>query len=94
METLREITDLKNLIENTYIVAMGKRSQNATRLLHALFNYPVMTVKDVASHTGLSAKAANALVQVFLKKNILTEITGHRRNRIFVFGQYLNLFED
>ena len=42
--------------------------------------------------TGLSKKAANDLVQVFVEKGILTEITGQQRNRLFGFHEYVRLF--
>lgn len=36
---------------------------------------------------------ANALINDFYNLEILREQTGYRRNRIFVFADYLKLFE-
>ena len=58
----------------------------------ALFKKPVVNVKEIQKKTGLSAKAANDLIKVFLNEGILREITGFQRNRIFVFDEYMNLF--
>lgn len=51
-----------------------------------------MGVRDVQEITGLSPKAANDLVQAFAEHRILTETTGYRRNRVFVFSVYLRFF--
>lgn len=71
---------------------MGKRSQNALGILKHLFTKPVINIKDVQSVTGLSPKAANDLVQTLMENNILKEITGYRRNRVFIFDEYIRLF--
>ncbi len=42
--------------------------------------------------TPISPRAATALVSEFLKMGIVIERTGFKRNREFVFEQYLNLF--
>jgi len=42
--------------------------------------------------TGMSPKAANDLVRAFDEQKILAETTGYRRNRIFVFDEYLSMF--
>jgi Fic family protein len=90
--TLYKIIDLKTNIEKTRIMEMGKRSRKATMLLTHLFKNPVINVKEVQSVTNLSPKAANDLVRVFIENKILKEITGYRRNRVFVFEDYIKLF--
>jgi hypothetical protein len=72
---------------------MGKRSQTALKLPGYLFSVPIVTIKDVQNHTGISTKAANDLVMTFMKASILTELTGFRRNRTFIFADYLKLFK-
>ena len=94
VKTLKNILELKNKTEKEKIITMGKRSKNAVALFHALFSVPVITIKKVQDITNLSTKAANDLVEVFVKQGILREITGYSRNRIFVFEEYLDLFEN
>jgi Fic family protein len=60
--------------------------------LNSLFSKPVVTIKDVQTTTGLSTKAANDLVKAFTELKILREITGHQRNRIFIFDEYVRMF--
>ena len=90
--TLNRIIDLKTSIEKKKIMTMGRRINQGNTLLQALFTQPTVTIKDVQEVTGLSPKAANDLVQVFLNTGILTETTGYQRNRIFRFEEYLELF--
>lgn len=91
-ETLKKIINLKNKIEKENIINMGKRAFVAMSFLHALFKKPVVTVKDVQVMTGLSNMAAYNLVDVFVSKEILNEITGYRRNRIYIFRDYVKMF--
>ena len=90
--TLRNIIGLKARIEKETILGMGKRSKQALVLFHHLFRKPVVTIKDVQKITDLSPKAANDLVQAFMEHAILVENTGYRRNRVFMFQEYMRMF--
>lgn len=92
VDTLKKIMDLKSTIEKETIITLGRRSKQALTFFHYLFSKPVVTIKDVQNAVKLSPKAANDLVKVFIEKNILTEITGYQRNRVFAFTKYLKMF--
>jgi len=92
-ETLQKILVLKSTIEKERIILMGKRSTQGLALFHKLFSKPVVNIRDVQTFTGLSPKAANDLVQIFVDKKILTESTGYRRNRVFIFTEYMEMFD-
>lgn len=92
-ETLQKIIALKNDIENERILLMGKRSKQALDLFRKLFGKPVVNIRDVQAFTGLSPKAANDLVQIFVEKKILSETTGYQRNRVFIFTEYMKMFD-
>ncbi len=92
VETLQKIMKLKDEIIREKILSMGKRTRNASKLFHGLFSKPILNIKDVQRITGLSPKASNELVQIFVEKNILKETTGNQRNRLFIFEEYLKLF--
>lgn len=92
VNTLKEITDLKSRLDHICMTQMGKRSKQAVELLHNIFSKPYLAVKDAQRFTGLSNKAANDLVSLFVEKKILAEITGFQRNRIYVFSDYMKLF--
>jgi len=90
--TLKKITDLKASIEKKRILLMGKRSKQGMEFLYQLFRKPVVTIRDVQTMTGLSPKAANALVKVFVEQKILVETTGYQRDRVFLFDEYVRMF--
>ncbi|MBN2730591.1 MAG: Fic family protein [Bacteroidales bacterium] len=92
IETLHKIIELKSLVEKEKLMSLGKRSKQALELFHHLFKKPVITVGDAQKMTGLSPKAANELVRIFVELKILRETTGYQRNRFFVFDEYMRMF--
>lgn len=93
VKTLSEIIQLKTKIEDNIRLTYGRRSNIALVLLHHLFENPFVTIEDVVTACDLSYKSANDLVKKVSDDKYLVEMTGQSRNRIFVFGQYLDLFK-
>ena len=93
VDVLQKIIILKETIEKEHILQMGRRSKLGMVFFHHLFRQPVVTTKDVQQAVNLSPKATNDLIKLFVQHGILVETTGYRRNRIFVFDEYLHLFE-
>lgn len=91
-QTLSNILELKAGIENKIASDFGKKGMNANLLLQYLFIKPVIHVKQVQEHLGISYKAANQLVSDFVEADILKEVTGNSRNRVFSFTGYIKLF--
>jgi Fic family protein len=93
VETLSEILQLKANLENRLENDFGRRSHMALKLMQQLFVHPVVTIAETQKISGLSKKAANDLVAIFVHYKILKETTGQSRNRVFVLEEYLNLFK-
>ena len=73
--------------------SFGRNAKTALSLLNKLYSLPIVDWKLVAKITGLSSKSSiNALIQKFVKKGILEEITGQKKNRRFVYRNYINKF--
>lgn len=89
--SLDAIMQLKQDCENR-ILTLGRKAPNAKRMLDSLFAQPVVSAADVAALVGLSVVAANALLVDFQRLNILHEATGFKRNRLFFFQDYLEVF--
>lgn len=92
-QTLSAVLELKARLENTLAATYGKRAAKAGILLNVLFNKLVIHVNEAQALLGVSYKAANDLVNEMVRSGLLKEMTGQRRNRIFVFDEYLKLFE-
>jgi len=52
----------------------------------------VISVSDVVEPLSVSKQTANLLIKDFEKHGILKEITGHERNKLFVFQRYLDAY--
>ncbi|MCE1165648.1 MAG: Fic family protein [Bacteroidetes bacterium] len=90
--TLKKIISLREEIE-ACIGGLHRRHKQARILLRYLFDNPVVNVKLVSKVCNLTPKAAGDLVTIFEKQGYLTEVTGYSRNRIFIFKNYVDLFE-
>ena len=93
VKTLSNIIELKAKTEILIQNEFGKRIKTALILYNYLLKTPLISVKDVEEVCGLRPKYAGELVKLFEDKHILKEYSGQARNRIFVYEEYLNLFE-
>lgn len=92
-QTFRNILTLKNKVD-MQLVALGRKAEKANKLLTHLYKKPIITIADVVTLLDLTPKNANSLVKELQDLDILREMTGYKRNRIFAFSEYLNLFSD
>ncbi|WP_026767883.1 Fic family protein [Asinibacterium sp. OR53] len=93
IDTFTKIIALRDKLEKDSIVSLGKRLPNAKALLTYLYSKPVVTVSDVMTNLDVTKQTANTLIKDFHNLGILKEQTGYKRNRVFIFEEYLRLFE-
>ncbi len=91
INTFKSIIALRNEVENK-IISLGKKQATAKEFLKLLYSKPVVDSMDVASGLSISNTTAIRLIDDFIKLNILKEITGFKRNRIFTFEDYIKMF--
>jgi Fic family protein len=91
-DTLSKILEIKAKLEHKINGEFGRKSNSASKLLNYLFQHPIVDVREVQQNIKLSYKAANDLVNDFIKAGILIETTGQSRNRLFTFEEYVELF--
>lgn len=90
--TFEKIIALRQKSEQK-IMSLGKRAKIGQELLKHLYSQPILNTKQVAERLQITHPSASALIKQFEKIDILKEITGFKRNRLFVFSEYLKLFE-
>jgi Fic family protein len=90
--TLQQIVDLKAKID-AKILELGKKAKKAKELISYLYSNPVVTSLAVEKTLNISRTASNAMIKDLERLQILKEKTKFKRNRIFYFEEYLNLFE-
>lgn len=71
---------------------MGKRASLARQAIHLLYRKPVLDAAELEKALGISTPTANSLIRSLIDKEILIEITGQQRGRIYAFDRYLELF--
>lgn len=90
-ETFEEIVALRERVEEKAL-SLGQRAANAQQLLKLLYRQPSVQVQDVADHLEVSYPTASTLVSDFEDLGILDETTGQKRNRRYLFSEYVGLF--
>jgi DNA-binding MarR family transcriptional regulator len=93
INTFNAIISLRQDVEDKKIIRLGKRVPLAMELIKYLYSKPIITPNEIAASLKINISTAHRLVQDFEKLGILKEQTGYKRNRIFVFENYLNLFK-
>ncbi|HEY4522357.1 MAG TPA: Fic family protein [Candidatus Paceibacterota bacterium] len=91
-DTFEKIIALRTKYESS-IMTLGKRTKLAHQLLLHLFANPAITVASAAKKLAVTVGTTNTLVNELEKIDVLHEVTGFSRNRIFVLQDYLNLFK-
>jgi Fic family protein len=92
--TARAIVDLREQDRRRIVAELGRVAGNALKIHESLFPYPIVTVNTEAKALGISFTAANRLIDRMVEIDILKEITGHARNRVFSYASYIDLFSD
>ncbi len=92
VNTFEKIIKLRRIYEEK-IMKFGRQAKLAHQALLCMFSKPIMGVKDLRKELNVAYNTANSLMIKFLKYDIVKEITGYSRNRLFVLWEYLNLFK-
>ena len=74
--------------------ALGRKGVSAIKLHDILQKQPVTTVTRLVGKFGFTAPTANTALVVLVEQGIVREITGHRRNRVFSYTEYLRTLNE
>jgi len=92
-QVFKNILTLKEGLEREAIPTFhARRIHNAQTLMRLLYESPVVTIKSVTERLKVQTNTAAALITDFIKLDILREMTGQKRNRLFIFAAYVRLF--
>lgn len=91
--TASQVIMLREECRTRVIEELGRGAASGLHLLEWLFHQPAVTVKMVQRFLGLSYAQSNALTKEFEQMELLEEISGRARDRVFLFRPYLNLFK-
>jgi Fic family protein len=89
--TFDNILKLQKQVEQK-IQTLRSRSANAQKVLNYLYQRPVIDASEIGELTSLSLTSAYKLIADLEKFAILKEVTGGKRGKMYVFDEYLRLF--
>lgn len=91
--TARRLSDLF-AADRERIVPLGRRAGSMLRVFDALKARPVGSLKEAARASGLSFPTAATAMESLVALGIVRELTGRRRNRLFVYDRYLAILNE
>ena len=92
INTFDSILKLQKEVE-VKLQTLGSRSHNAQLILNHLYQKPIINAQKVKEVLNLSSPSVYKLIDELEKLEILTEITGAKRGRIYLFRDYTKLFK-
>ncbi|RFF26706.1 MULTISPECIES: Fic family protein [unclassified Wenzhouxiangella] len=92
VDTFDAILQLKREVDEQ-AQSLGSRAAHATRLLDTLYQNPFIDADGVSRACNISMPTAYKLLADLEGLGTLSEITGNRRNRKYLFERYLRLFQ-
>lgn len=75
------------------IQTLRSRTANAQKVLNYLYQRPVINAAEIVELTSLSSTSAYKLITDLERLEILKELTGAKRGKMYVFDEYLQLFK-
>ncbi len=80
--------------DRSRIEPTGRRAGSALRVHEAMKARPITSMTEACRATGLSFPAASAGMEILVGLGIARELTGKRRNRLFVYDRYLGILNE
>lgn len=93
VQTARRLVDLFEA-DTRRTAQSGRAAANALRVLAALRERPVLTLSLLCRQHQMSFPTAGKAMQNLVSIGIARELTGQRRNRVFVYDAYLGILNE
>ena len=91
VETFDSILKLQKEVDNK-LQTLGNRYNNAHAVIQQLYQHPLIDVQKTKEVTSLSLPSVYKLIDDMERLNIIKEITGGKRGKLYVFEKYIKLF--
>lgn len=94
IKTMDDVIELREgYLDRINTIRSATTRDRARKLLDILFARPLVSVANVEEATGSSFATANQLIKKMVAIGLLREITGYSRNRLFLLGEYHDIFD-
>jgi len=91
IHTFDRILQLQERVE-LQLQSLGSRMNRAKEVIDFLYQRPIIDAEKVSEVTGLSKPSSYKLISDLERMDILKEVTGGQRGRVYVFDNYLRLY--
>jgi len=92
IRTFDDILQLQKKAESE-IQGLGSRVTKAKKVIDYLYQKPMIDAEKVSKVADISMPSSYKLISDLEKMDILKEVTGGQRSRIYVYDTYLKLFQ-
>ena len=80
--------------DRSRIGRQGRSAGSALRVHQALVEHPIGAIGHLARRTGLSAPTVAAALRLLVELDIVREITGRQRGKVFTYERYLAVLRE
>ena len=80
--------------DRSRISRQGRRAGSALRVHQSLIERPIGGIRHLARRTGLSAPTVAAVLRLLEELDVVREITGRRRGKMFTYERYLAVLRE
>lgn len=87
----KRVVELVNRL-NKEVLDIKGRPENTIKVLEAFYDVPMLSGKQLQELTGLTQPTVDAAIRGMLEKDIIREVTGYSRNRIYSLYKYFDIF--
>ena len=86
--TAKQLNDLKSAHKNQ-LLNCGRLAGSAVQVLETLCSQPIASIATLAERSNLASATVGKVIDQLVKLNIVHEVTGRKRNRIYAYTQYI-----
>ena len=93
VDTAQKLIDLFNE-DRSKISRSGRKANSALRLHEAFQERPLFSTRELKDKTKLGNSVIASGIKVLEDLGVVSEVTGKRRGKIFVYTEYLNILNE
>lgn len=93
VKTFDGILQLQKTLESK-MKTIGSRSGDAYKIVEYLYTKPIIDAQKASVVTGKSLPPTYSLLALLEELKIIKEVTGAQRGKLYVFEEYISLFEN
>jgi Fic family protein len=90
VESINKLAQMAEMDRKT-IAGLGRAASSAEQIHNALLERPIVTAAWLSVKTGLAAATVNKALSNLEKIHIIRQLNDSKRNRLFAYGQYMDI---